>query len=647
MQQTKAPLLTQTGEEFLAEGHAIIREAKGDVGNFKALPLSATASEAADALDAVARTLNKVSGRIPLYSQAHPNPGMRETAEILERDLAAFVTALSLDREMYERVAAIDLSEEGEGQVKRLIERSLQDFRRGGVDQDEAMRAKIKNLKNELVEIGQEFDRNIRNGGKDFILVDGEAGLEGLPADFVAAHPVRADGTICISTDAQDRVPFMMFSERSDLRKAYNHLCSQRAVPENLGVLQKLLETSHELATALGFANWADYITADKMAKNGKNARTFIERILELGKERACAENAELLAEKVKDLPQAKELYEYERGYYIERVKRSHYDFDSQLVRPYLAYDKVREGVMSVAARLFGVTFQLNETVERWHASVDVFDMLEDGEVIARLFLDMHPRDDKYKHAAMFDLVTGRDGGPIPEGTLVCNFPEPKEGDPGLMLFDQVTTYFHEFGHLLHYLFSGKQRFQGLAGIATEWDFVEVPSQLFEEWAWDPAILASFATHFATGEPIPAALVTKLRAAEEYGKGLQTNGQMFYAMLALSYYEIDPKGLDTTERMIELKKQIMFSPHEEDTFMQASFGHLHGYSAMYYTYMWSLVISKDFFSKFRGDLMNRETAIAYRNEVTGRGGEVDADVLCSNFLGRKYNFEAFESWLNA
>lgn len=647
MQQTTAPLMTQTGEQFLAEGRAAITAAQADVAAFKALAKDASPTQAADALDQIDRTLNTVSGRIHLYSQVHPNGDMREAAEVLEREISAFSTELSLDREMFDRVAAVNLDGVDDGQVLRLFEHSLRDFRRSGVDLDEDSRDKVGALKNELVEIGQEFDRNIIGGGREFIISEGPAGLAGLPQDYIDAHPADENGEVRISTDSQDKVPFMMFAERGDLRKAYNHLCNNRAVPENLGVLQNLLEKRHELAELLGFANWADYVTGDKMAKTGANARSFIERILDVSKARATAENDELLAEKRTVDPGADTLFEYERGFYIERLKLRKYDFDSQLVRPYLAYDKVRAGVMDVAAKLYGVEFRLNDETERWHESVDVFDMLDGGEVVARLFLDMHPRDDKFKHAAMFDMTTGRAGGPIPEGVLVCNFPEPKDGDPGLMLFDEVTTYFHEFGHLLHYLFSGKQRFQAFGGIATEWDFVEVPSQLFEEWAWDPVILAGFAKHHETGEPITPELVAKLRSAEEYGKGLQANGQMFYAMLALSYYETDPKGLDTTERLIELKQQIMFSPHEPDTHMQAAFGHLHGYSAMYYTYMWSLVISKDFFSMFKGDLMNTETAAAYRNKVTGRGGEADADDLCTDFLGREYGFEAFEAWLNA
>ena len=644
---TTAPLDTQTGEAFLAEGRAAIARAREDATAFKALPADTPAERAAEALDQVNRTLNEVGGRIHLYSQVHPSAEVREAAEELERDLSALGTELSLDRELYDRVAAIDLDGVDDEQVVRLVEHSLRDYRRSGVDRDEATREKIAALKKELTEIGQEFDRNIIQGGKEFVIEDGLAGLAGLPEDFQAAHAPGEDGKVRISTDAQDRMPFMTFAERGDLRKAYHKLCNNRAVPENLGVLQTLLEKRHELASLLGFANWADYVTEDKMARSGGNARDFIERVLELADARSLAENDELLEEKRKDDPEAAVLYEHERAYLAERVRRAKYDFDSQSVRPYFAYPKVRDGILATASKLYGVDFVRNDEVERWHEDVEVFDLVEGGEVRARMFLDMHPRENKFKHAAMFNKKTGRAGGPIPEGTLVCNFPQPKGDDPGLLLHDQVTTYFHEVGHLLHYLFSGAQRFQEFGGIATEWDFVEVPSQLFEEWAWDADILATFAHHHETGEPIPAELVERMRAADEYGKGLQCRGQMLYAMLALTYYESDPTGLDTTERLIELKEKIALSPHEPDTHMQAAFGHLHGYSAMYYTYMWSLVIAKDFYSRFQGDLMNSATAVEYRDKVIGRGGEKDAADLCRDFLGRDYDFGAFEAWLNA
>lgn len=645
--QTAPSLSTQTGEDFLAEGRAAVTAARADVATFKALPADTSSSDVAEALDQIGRTLNEVSGRIHLYSQVHPDAKVRESAEELERELSAFGTELSLDREIFDRIAAVDLDSISDEQEQRLFVKSLRDYRRSGVDQDEPTRVRITALKSELTEIGQEFDRNIITGGSEFVIEDGLEGLAGLPEDYKASHQPGDDGAVRISTDAQDRMPFMTFAERDDLRKAYHKMCNNRACPDNLGVLQTLLEKRHELATLLGYANWADYVTEDKMAESGANARSFIERVLELSDKRSLAENDELLSEKRQDDPDATVLYEHQRAFLAERVRRRKYDFDSQSVRPYFAYPKVRDGILATASQLYGVDFVRNDDVERWHEDVEVFDVVENGKVSARMFLDMHPRAGKFKHAAMFNKKTGRKDGPIPEGTLVCNFPQPKGDDPGLMLHDQVTTYFHEVGHLLHYLFSGEQKYQQFGGIATEWDFVEVPSQLFEEWAWDPTILATFATHHETGEPIPAELVERMRRADEYGKGLQARGQMFYALLALTYYESDPTGLDTTERLIELKNSIMLSPHVEDTHMQASFGHLHGYSAMYYTYMWSLVISKDFFSRFNGDLMNSETAREYRAKVTGRGGEKDAADLCRDFLGRDYDFGAFEAWLNA
>ena len=265
---------------------------------------------------------------------------------------------------------------------------------------------------------------------------------------------------------------------------------------------------------------------------------------------------------------------------------------------------------------------------------------------MARFYLDMFPRADKFKHAAMFQMRSGVEGSALPEAALVCNFPQPSEGDPALLLHDQVTTFFHEVGHLLHHLFS-THRFHGFAGIACEWDFVEVPSQLYEEWAWSAGVLQRFATHHETGEPIPAELVEKLRAAEEYGKGMNVMGQMMYALFALTLYDRDPAGVDPGELLEQLQKDLTFFEKVPGTAMQCSFGHLHGYSSNYYTYMWSLVISKDFASVFGEDLMDAGTAQRYRDTVLGKGGADDASALAAAFLGRESSFEAWEAWLQA
>jgi thimet oligopeptidase len=274
--------------------------------------------------------------------------------------------------------------------------------------------------------------------------------------------------------------------------------------------------------------------------------------------------------------------------------------------------------------------------------------MFENGKLVGRFYLDMHPRENKYKHAAEFVERTGVKGRQIPEATLVCNLPGGEAGDPGLMEHDDVVTFFHEFGHLVHELLAGRQPWIGVAGISTERDFVEAPSQMLEEWTWDPKTLATFAKHYKTGEPIPAELVKQMKRASEFGKALGVRRQMVYAKLSLSIYDRDPKTVNTDTMVKDLQQQYEPFPFVEDTHFQTAFGHLDGYSAVYYTYMWSLVIAKDMFSQFDKTnlLASNGAAARYRTKVLARGGSAPAATLVSDFLGRPFNFRAYEEWLN-
>jgi thimet oligopeptidase len=259
----------------------------------------------------------------------------------------------------------------------------------------------------------------------------------------------------------------------------------------------------------------------------------------------------------------------------------------------------------------------------------------------------MHPRPDKYNHAAQFDVRTGVAGRQIPVAALICNFPGGEPGDPGLMEHSDVRTLFHEFGHLLHNLFAGRQRWVGIGGIRTEQDFVEVPSQLLEEWTWDPATLATFARHHQSGEPIPAELVRQMKRASDFGKGLMMRRQMVYARTSLSAYDRPPAEVDMDRIIRDLTARYQPFAFVEGTHMQCAFGHLDGYSAVYYTYMWSLVIAKDFFGRFdRANLMAPEVALRYRRAVLDPGGSKPAVKLVEDFLGRPFSFEAFRAWLN-
>jgi thimet oligopeptidase len=610
----------------------------------KDLPQAASFVEVLKAYDDIGRPLNGTGSLVHLFFQVHPDGEMRSAAAEIEQELSRFGTEVSLDRELFDRLSALDPGQAPDALAKRVVEHALRDFRRAGVDRDESARQKITALRERITELGQTFARQISSDVRTLKL-DSVDELDGLPQDFVAAHAPESDGSVLLTTDPTDYIPVLKFASRRSVRQRMHHAFSSRGVPDNLGVLDDLLASRHELAQVLGYDTWADYITEDKMIRSSDRAAGFIDRVTELTSsrvERELAQYADALAE-LEGEPC--ELRDYDRLYLTEVLRRNELGFDSREVRPYLPYERVLAGVLATIESLYGLSIQRRDDLPCWHADVAAYDVHRDGELVARFFLDMHPRDNKFKHAAMFNLAAGLADGTLAQACLVCNLPAPSDDDPALLDPSEVKTLFHEFGHLLHHLLASDLPWLAVAGIATEWDFVEVPSQLFEEWGRDSQVLASFARHHETDELIPAELVELMNRSEDLGKGLATRLQMFYASVSLEYYRRDPAGFDTTELMVSLKSRFVPFPHEEGTAFQASFGHLDGYTALYYTYMWSLVLAKDCYSRFEGRLMDQEIATSWREHVLAPGGSKDADDLMADFLGREYRFDAFEAWL--
>jgi thimet oligopeptidase len=596
------------------------------------------------AYDDVLLELDAVGSQSQLVQSVHPVEGMRQTAEKVSQKAGAFATELSLNRGVYDALASLDISK-ADAETKYYVTRTLRDFRLAGVDKDEATRKRIKAIRDELVVIGQDFDRNIRTDLRT-VTAKSAAELEGLPADYIAKHKPDAKGVITLTIDYPDSLPVFSFAKNEDLRKRMYTEYNNRGYPKNMEVLDKMIARRAELARLVGFTNWADYITADKMVESASKASQFIDRIVEASGPKAAREFETLLKRKQQDVPGATGVTDWERSYYAELVRKASYDFDSQSVRPYFVFDRVKQGLFDVTSKLFGVTFR-PVTVPTWDKAVEAYEMLENGTVIGRFYLDMHPRKDKYNHAAEFGIRSGITGRQIPEASLICNLPGGEAGDPGLMTHDDVETFFHEFGHLVHALVSGRHQWIGISGISTEQDFVEAPSQMLEEWIWDPKTLQTFAKHYQTNEPIPTGLVTRMRRASEFGKAMTVRRQMMYARLSLSIYDRDPSKVDTTAMVKDIQNRYTPFPYVEGTHFQTAFGHLDGYSAVYYTYMWSLVIAKDMFSKFdRNDLLASAVAAKYRTSVLAPGGSKPAAALVSDFLGRPFDYKAWENWLN-
>lgn len=591
--------------------------------------------------------LDAAAAEANLFSRVHPDAAMRDAAEQAEQKIASYVTALNLDRDLFRAFSDLDVTT-AKPDTQWVVEKRIRDFRRSGVDKPDDVRAQITALNDELVRIGQDFSRNIREDERE-IAVDSATELEGLPADWIAKHPPGTDGKIRVTTRTPDYAPIVTYAKSADLRKRLYIAHKDRGFPKNLEVLDLLLSKRHQLARLLGYSTWADYATEDKMIAAAGNAAAFIDRVAEISKAPARREVETLLARKRKDQPGAEKVHDWERAYYEQIVRAEQFAFDAQAARPYFNFPDVLKGLLGLTSRLFGVSYRPVQGLKVWHSDVTAFDIYDGTEVIGRFYLDLFPRENKYGHAAQFDYRTGVTPHRLPQACLVCNFPNPKDSPDGLALMEHndVVTFFHEFGHLLHHLFAGRQRWIGNSGISTEWDFVEVPSQLLEEWCFDLDSLRGFARHHRTSEPIPAQLVANLRRSREFGKGMQARHQMFYAAVALNYYNRDPKGFDTTRMLIELQRRYSPFDYVEGTHFQCSFGHLDGYSAIYYTYMWSLVIVHDFLAEFRRQGMNDSaTARRYRRSILEPGGSRKAIELIQEFLGRPYSFDAFEAWLN-
>ncbi len=579
-----------------------------------------------------------------LIGEVHPDKAVRTLAEQRSREVKKLITELGQDRDLYAVLSRAERDLEtpfADGRVDagalRLLRLTLRDFRRAGVDRDDATRDRLLALSENEVKLGQDFARNIRDDVRTVRLRPEQ--LAGLPADYLEAHPPGADGMIALSTDYPDIIPFRTFGQDAQARRDLTIAFLNRGWPDNDAILRELLATRHEHATLLGYSGWPDFDAEVKMVGSGAAIAEFIERIAEAARPSADHDVAVLLERLRQDRPSATRLDAADVPFYAEVVRRENFEVDAQEVRRYFDFERVRTGLLDVTARLFGLRYVAVTDAPRWHEDVVVYDVLaaETGALLGRIYLDLHPRAGKFKHAAQFDLVAGVAGQTLPEGALVCNFGR------GLIEHVDVVTLFHEFGHLVHHVLGGRQRYARFSGVATEWDFVEAPSQMLEEWAWDAEVLRSFAVD-ERGNPISAELVARMRAAHEFGKGYLARTQMFYA--AVSYVLHCAAVEDLTSTVRELQDRYDAFDYIDGTHFHTSLGHLEGYTSAYYTYMWSLVIAKDLFSAFeRDDLFDTSVSHRYRDRILAAGGSGDAADLVAEFLGRPYSFDAFAAWL--
>ena len=588
-------------------------------------------------LDTMLMALDNLGNVAGLYEYTHPENEQREVGAKCGLRAHELWTQLGFSEALYRQVSSMDADslDADAGRWHRLM---LRDFKRNAIDAPLPKRQRLQALVAEITALGQDFSRNIRED-QSRIKIEAEE-LSGLPQDFVDALTPDANGHLFAKVDSPSFQIIMRYADSDALRLRMYRAFLNRAHPENADVLRRMLEKRHQLATLLDYPSYAAYHVEDKMVGSVAQVRAFLDE-LHSAAEPAARRDYLLLLEELRRLhPDAKTVGSWRKTYVTDRIEKRRFGVDSQKVRTYFRYDRVERGIFELIESMFGVEIKPWRT-ETWHEDVRAFAIYEKGELLGHFFLDMHPRPGKYSHAAHFTLRGGVLDRQTPISALVCNFPRD-----GYLEHRQVETFLHEFGHLIHNQFGGRQRYLRFSGIATERDFIEAPSQMLEEWIWDEKSLRRFAINDA-GEPIPSELIDALRAARYFTRGLWIRHQIYYSMLSLHYHDTPPDELDLDEDRKELQSYYSDYPPLSDTAFYSSFGHLFGYSAGYYAYLWSLAIAADLFSVFEDQGMdNRQVAMRYRRGILEPGGSKDAMDLVEDFLGRPLQLQRLRRQLD-
>jgi thimet oligopeptidase len=599
--------------------------------------------------DTAIEQLSLAGAQAGVLNSVAADKAVRDQAQLEAQRVAMAASALSLNREVYEALAAIHLDgtdalDRAGAATKHYVERTLLSYRLAGVDKDQATREQLQSLNEKATRLSLEFSRNIQEGAKTIEATPAE--LDGLPADYLARHPADAGGRVTLSTDQPDMQPVMTFASSAALRERMFLAYNTRAYPANRQILLDLLATRQQIATILGFRSWADLATADQMMGSAANVRAFLAKLDEASVEGARRELKLILDFTRQRQPGLEAIDMTSRGYWYEQFRRSAFNFDSQSVRPYFPYEQVEAGVLATAARLFKIEFRCS-AAPAWHPAVSVFEVFDGGKLVGRFYLDMHPREGKDKWFSAAPVVTGVRGRALPEAALICNFPGGDDKDPGLLQYNDVVTFFHEFGHLMHAILGGQTEWAGISGFATEGDFIEVPSQMLEEFFRDEKLLQAFAKHYQTGEILPSETIKKMKLAGAFGRADWVRSQLYYTTLSLDLHDLDPANLDLDSITRRLYEALQPWTWLEGNRMYASFGHLTGYSSNYYTYAFDKVIALDFFAQFDPrDLLGCDVGSRYRKLVLEQGGSKPGRQMVRDFLGRDEEFAAFSRWLN-
>jgi thimet oligopeptidase len=652
------PSYERTPDELRASAENAIRDAEAALDKIaKSDPAKATFDNTFAELDRIVARVRNVANRIGLLQETHPEKIMRDTASEMSVKISSWAITLDYREDLYRAIKAFaDTRPALTGEDKLLFDEILRDYRRAGLELPAAQRAEVERLRKELTQLTTDYSNNVNQARAPLDLTADE--LDGVPASFLESPGVKQD-------DGRYRVMMNITwhwqavienAKREDIRRRAYYARHTLAKDVNSTLLARIIARRTELALKLGYPTWADYQTELRMTKNAATALAFEEDLVAGLQKKFTAEVATLRALKAADTGKPDATLEpWDVNFYTEKLKRERYSVDTEQLRAYFPYEATLAGMFRIYEKIFSLTFTEVVPPQTWAEGVTLFAVADrtTQEPLGLFYLDMFPREGKYNHFACFTITEGTrrpDGRfELPIASLVCNFPPPSADKPSLLQHDDVETLFHEFGHVMH-LMLGRSKHGRHYAFGVPQDFVEAPAQMLENWVWDKTVLDTFAADYRDpSKKVPAEIIDALKRARTATSGMFYRRQLSFGLLDLTLHTqtVPDEKLDVVALSNSVLARVSIAP-PPDTAFAAYFGHLMGYDAAYYGYLWSLSIAQDMASVFEASpdrFLDENIGRRLRDEVYAAGASRDVTVSVEKFLGRKQSTKPFLKFL--
>jgi Zn-dependent oligopeptidase len=653
-----APFSDIKTEDFLPAFKSGIEKAKSEIDTIVCNAKTPTFKNTIEALDYSGEELDRISSIFFNLNSAETNDEIQKIAQEVSPLLSELSNDITLNKDLFKRVKAVynsptdlDLTTE----QRTLLEQKYKGFSRNGANLPEDKKEQLRAIDKELSQLKLKFGEHILAETNKFEMhLTQESEVSGLPEGAKEAAKQLAEGKDkngwVITLDYPSYIPFMTYADdrklREKLSKAFGSKGFNNDKLDNQQVVLEIAQLRFERANLLGYKTHAHFVLEERMAKTPKNVITFLNELLEKAKP-AAEKEFKNLEDFAKGLDGIDQLQKWDSGYYSEKLKQKLFSLDDEQLKPYFKLENVINGAFTVAEKLFGLQFEEIDTIDKYHDDVLTYKVTDnEGELVSIFYADFFPRAGKRNGAWMtsFKPQMIKDGtNERPHVSIVCNFTKPTNSKPSLLTFNEVTTLFHEFGHALHGMLANTT-YPSLSGTSVFWDFVELPSQILENWCYEEETLKLFATHYATGDMIPMELIDKIKASATFHEGMQTLRQLSFGLLDMSWHGVDPSKITKVKSYeVEAFGDTNLYPDVVENCMSTAFSHIFqgGYSSGYYSYKWAEVLDADAFEYFKEEgIFNKTVADKFKTFVLSKGGTENPMTLYKKFRGQEPKPEA-------